>query len=230
MREALASPHRVRELFITDDATGAEPDLAAAATAAGVRVVPVTDRVAHTLSDTVHPQGAVAVVDIPPVDLGSLLHSPPRLAVLLAGVADPGNAGTIIRTAAAAGAGLVAVTRGGVDVYGGKCVRASAGAVLRLPIAVGAEAEPTIAAVRAAGVQVIAATIDGDDIFTSTTLSRPTAWLFGSEAHGLDPALAAAADARLRIPMAPGVESLNLAAAAAVCLYTSVRAQAGLGR
>lgn len=225
MSEALRSSHRVRELFVTDGVAMRHPELVQQADAAGARITEVSDRVAQALGETVHPQGAVAVVDLPASDIDTVLMPGLRLAVLLDGIADPGNAGTVIRTAAAAGAEAVVFCGHTVDPYGAKCVRASAGAILRVPVVVGADAKDSGQRLRDAGVQVLAAALDGDDLFAlGDTLALPTAWLFGGEAHGLDPDHAALGDRRVRIPMTTQVESLNLAAAASVCLYASARA------
>jgi len=223
--EALRSDHVVRELFLTPDVADSDDALREAAGSRRVAVTLVDAAVAATLGETVHPQGAFAVVEMPSIDLTSVLQDHPRLLVLLAKVADPGNAGTVIRTADAAGADAVVVSRESVDPFGGKCVRSSAGSVLHVPIVTGVDAATAIDEIRHAGVQVLAAALDGDDLFgAQPALSRPTAWLFGSEAHGLGADLAARADQRLRIPTTDRVESLNLASAAAVCLFASARA------
>ena len=191
----------------------------------GIRITVITERVAESLTDTVHPQGALAVVDIPDSSLDAVFASRLRLVVLLDRIADPGNAGTVIRTAAAAGADAVIFCGNSVDPFGAKCVRASAGAVLHVPIAVGADVGVAVQGLRDSGTQVFAAALEGADLFAlGAQLQRPTAWLFGGEAHGLDPELIATADQTVRIPMSARVESLNLAAAAAVCLYASARA------
>lgn len=220
--EALASGWHIRDLFLT-------AEHAALAELADGHDVPVTfidDRVAQAVSDTQHPQGAFAVVDIPERNLAAVLPDAPQLVVVLAGVADPGNAGTVIRTAAAAGADAVVVAAGGVDVYGGKCVRASAGALFHVPVVPDTDANVAVDWLRAAGTQVLATSLDGEDLYdVEPSLAQPTTWLFGSEAHGLDAATTASADRRIRVPMAGTVESLNLAAAAAICLYASSRAQ-----
>jgi TrmH family RNA methyltransferase len=229
--EALRSPHHVRDLFVTDDVAGRHDELLRSAAAAGANVTLVTDRAARALSETVHPQGACAVVDIPTSTLSDIVTDRTRLAVVLHGVADPGNAGTVIRTAAAAGADAIVFGRGAVDPYGAKCVRASAGAILHIPVVVDVDTGTAMTHLRRAGLRITAAALDGDDLFSlETQLSEPTAWLFGAEAHGLDPDIAASADRVVRIPMSDRVESLNLAAAAAVCLYASARAHAQPGR
>jgi TrmH family RNA methyltransferase len=143
-------------------------------------------------------------------------------------IRDPGNAGTVLRTADAAGAGAVVFAGDAVDPYNGKCVRASAGSLFHVDVVRDRDPAGVVAALRDAGVQVLAATGHGDDdlddLLDAGALDRPTAWLFGSEAHGLTADLLAAADRRVRVPLYGGAESLNLAAAAAVCLYASARA------
>jgi TrmH family RNA methyltransferase len=152
----------------------------------------------------------------------------PRLVAAAVDVRDPGNAGTILRTADAAGAGAVVFAGEAVDPYNGKCVRASAGSLFHVDVVRERAPDAVIAALRGAGIQVLAATGHGDDnlddLLDAGILSGPTAWLFGSEAHGLPADLLTAADRRVRVPIYGGAESLNLAAAAAVCLYASARA------
>jgi TrmH family RNA methyltransferase len=215
-------------LFITDTAADREVDLMRAAATTGVTLRVVTDRVLVSLGDTVTPQGVVAVVATPDIDLISGFKDRPRIAVVLAGVADPGNAGTVIRTADAAGAGVVVATRGSVDIWSGKCVRSSAGSVFHLPIVTGAEASAAIDAAHAAGLVVHATAADGEDdldeLADTGGLAAPTAWLFGSEAHGVPSDVRRLTDRVVRLPVYGRAESLNLAAAAAICLYASARA------
>lgn len=223
--EALRSTHHVRELFVTSEVAQRHPELLQRASKDEAHLTVVSDRVARALGETVHPQGAIAVVDLPSTTLDAVLAPGLRLAVLFDGIADPGNAGTVIRTAAAAGADAVVFCGNAVDPFGPKCVRASAGAVLQVPIVVGADLSLAVQRLRELDAQVMAAALEGDDLFAlGDALRKPTAWLFGGEAHGLDPEHAALADRRVRIPMTSRVESLNLAAAAAICLYASAQA------
>jgi TrmH family RNA methyltransferase len=213
----------VRELFATDAAMRRHADLVALAP----EVSPVTDEALDALAETVQPQGLVAVCDQVDVPLADALAKRPRLVAVAAEIRDPGNAGTVLRTADAAGAGAVVFAGDAVDPYNGKCVRASAGSLFQVDVV----RARTLAAgeMRGAGLTVLAATgygdSDLDDLIDDGTLAGPVAWLFGSEAHGLPPGLLDAADRRVRVPIYGGAESLNLAAAAAVCLYASARAQ-----
>ncbi len=187
----------------------------------------VTERAAAGLSETATPQGIVAVCATLGLSAQDALRDT-RLVAILAGVSDPGNAGTVTRVADAAGAGAVLFAGDGVDPHNGKCVRASTGSLFH--VALGVEPDPlhAVTACRVAGLRVLAADAgtgrDLDDVIDGGELSAPTAWLFGSEAHGLDPALLAAADGAVAIPLHGRAESLNLATAAAVCLYASARA------
>ncbi|RIV37865.1 TrmH family RNA methyltransferase [Micromonospora radicis] len=229
VREALTRPRTVVELFGTPDALDRYADLAAAAAGADVPVSEVTDEALAGLAETVAPQGLVAVCRHLDVPLETALSRRPRLVALLAGIRDPGNAGTVLRTADAAGATVVVFAGDAVDPYNGKCVRSSAGSLFHVDVVRHRDPDAVLVAARAAGLTVLAATGHGeqdlDELADAGRLAVPTAWLFGSEAHGLPRELAEVADAGVRVPLHGQAESLNLAAAAAVCLYASARAQ-----
>ncbi len=223
MREALAWPGEVHELFVTEAFAERDTELVARAVAAGVPVSPVTDRAMAGLAETVTPQGIVAVCALVDVPLADALSGGPRLVAVLVGVSDPGNAGTVIRVADAAGADAVILAGAAVDPHNGKCVRASTGSLFHVPIARSPDVEETLSACRAAGLRLVAA--DGHAKAELTphdgTVSSPTAWLFGAEAHGLPEEVTSAADESLRVPIYGGAESLNLATAATICLYAT---------
>ncbi len=231
---ALDSGAVLRELFCTAEFAERHPDLVGRAVSVGAELRPSTAEVVAKLSDTRTPQGAVATVAIPSATLESVLAGRPRLVVVLVGVADPGNAGTVIRTADAAGAEAVVVTAGSADVWAGKVIRASAGSVFALPVVSGQAIGPTIQLLQGAALAVLATAADGpddlDDLVDAGALDGPTAWVLGSEAHGLDPAVAVRCDRRVRIALRGRAESLNLAAAAAVCLFASASAHRRPGR
>jgi len=215
VREALRTG-AVAELFATADAVRRYPELTEGHTL-------VDDAAMQALADTVAPQGLVAVCHRRDIPLEAALAARPRLMAVCVDIRDPGNAGTVLRTADAAGAKAVVFAGESVDPYNGKAVRSSAGSLFHVDVVRARETAAAVAALRAAGVQVLAADGYGDaDLFDLDTLDRPTAWLFGSEAHGLPRDLAA--DRRVRVPLYGGAESLNLAAAAAVCLYSSAKA------
>lgn len=190
---------------------------------ADVPVQLVTERGAKALSDTVTPVGLVAVCRMPEASLAEVL-SAPRLVAVAVDTADPGNAGTMIRLADAMGADALVLAGEGVDPYNAKCLRASAGSIFSVPVLEMADTAALVDALKTAGLRVLATTLDGETSLDDADLTVPTAWLFGPEAHGLSDDVAAIADARVRIPMAGSAESLNVAAAAAICLYESSRA------
>ena len=208
----------VDEVFVTEVAAERFGDLLA-----DVPVQLITERAAKALSDTVTPVGLVAVCRMPEASPTDVL-SAPRLVAVAVDTADPGNAGTLIRLADAMGADALVLAGEGVDPYNAKCLRASAGSIFGVPVLEMPDTAELVDALRAAGLRVLATTLDGETSLDDADLSVPTAWLFGPEAHGLSDDVAALADARVLIPMAGSAESLNVAAAAAICLYQSSRA------
>lgn len=219
------------EVFATQDASARWADLVRRAEDGAAQVYLVTADALDSLAQTRTPQGIVAVCRWVQPQFSGVVATAPQLGVLLHEISDPGNAGTVIRVADAAGASFVALSEGSVDPTNGKCVRASTGSVFHLPVV---DAGPTAAAVhlaRDAGMRVLAADVDAQavDLFEAEgagLLGAVTLWLFGNEAHGLPADVLAMADAVIRIPILGRAESLNLATAAAVCLYASARVQA----
>ncbi|MDF0531890.1 RNA methyltransferase [Tsukamurella sp. 8F] len=183
----------------------------------------VTDRAMRSLSETVTPPGVVAVCRL--LDAESVPNDA-RLVSVPVDIADPGNAGTLVRVSDAVGADAVVLAGEAVDPHNGKCVRASAGSIFHLPIVRSRDTAAAIGDLHMRGLTVLAAAGDGeidlDD--ADDLLARPTAWLFGNEAHGLTADVQALADHRVRIPIRGRAESLNLATAASICLYASSRA------
>jgi TrmH family RNA methyltransferase len=234
VREALADrPARagqaraITDLFVTAAARARHGQLVDVVAAAGVPVHEVGGELMAELAQTVTPQGLLAVCRFVDVPLADLAAASPRLVVLLANVRDPGNAGTVLRTADAAGADGVIFADASVDPYNSKCVRSSAGSLFHLPIVTGVPLAEAIVALRGAGLAVLAA--DGGaslslDRLGDVKLGKPTAWMFGNEAWGLPSELLELADEAVAVPIYGRAESLNLAAAAAVCLYASARA------
>jgi len=226
---ALDSPGVVRQLFVTAPALARYRALVDEAGQQGADVQGVSGEVMAELAQTITPQGLLAVCQFVDVPLARLAAAPGRLVVVLANVRDPGNAGTVLRTADAAGADGVVFSDASVDPYNSKCVRASAGSLFHLPVVVNAAVRDVAAALREAGLVVLAA--DGragrplPDLDADGRLGRPTAWLFGNEAWGLPADVLGLADEAVAVPIYGRAESLNLAAAAAVCLYASAQAQ-----
>jgi RNA methyltransferase, TrmH family len=228
--EALAfRPQLVVELYATPTALERHIGVAGAAVEAGVDVEFVTEQVLDAMADTVTPQGLLAVCHQFPTSVKDILSpaghgAPPRLIAILEEVRDPGNAGTIVRAADAAGADGVIFTGRSVDLYNPKVVRSSTGSIFHLPIAVGASLTSVLERVRSAGLLVLAADVKGDDLLLARangTLAKPTAWLFGNEARGLTDEHLALADQAIKVPLYGHAESMNLATAASVCLYES---------
>ena len=209
----------VSEVFVTENAAERFADLLA-----GAPTQLVTERAAKALSDTVTPVGLVAVCTVPDADLEQVLADGPTLVAVPVGVSEPGNAGTIIRVADAMGADAVILAGPSVDPYNGKCLRASAGSIFSIPVIAEPDTDAALTGLRDAGLQVLATVLDGSVSLDDVDLARPTAWLFGPEAHGLPPDVVELATARVRIPMAGNAESLNIGSAAAICLYQSARA------
>lgn len=216
MREALAAG-AVEELFATAQAASRHPELAAGA-------AEISERDAAALSETVTAQGLVAVCRLEQPTLTEVLGRRPRLLVVLVEPNEPGNLGAVLRTADAAGADAV-VLDGGVDAYNGKVVRATAGSLFHLPLVSAAATEVVAAGQLTSLATTGSGTVSLDELADAGMLAEPTAWLFGNEAHGLPEQLLQQADHTVRVPIYGRAESLNLAAAAAVCLYASARAQ-----
>jgi len=228
---AVAAGAGVRELFVTAHAAARHAALVMSAGQARTVVHVVSGEIMAGLAQTTTPQGIMAVCSFVDVPLRDVTATSPQLVAVLAHVRDPGNAGTVLRTADAAGAAGVIFTDASVDPYNGKCVRASAGSLFHLPIVAGARLAPTVQELGAAGLRILAADSRGgrslDEVIAAGTLRTPTAWLFGNEAWGLPDELLDLADESVAVPIYGRAESLNLATAAAVCLYASARALHG---
>ncbi len=217
--EAALARGLVTDVFATEAALDRFGDLLSSTS-----VHTVTDKAAKALSDTVTPVGLVAVCKMPEASLDNVLAASPRLLLVAVDTSEPGNAGTLIRIADAMGADAVVLAGDGVDPFNGKCLRASAGSIFALPVLAAPDAPALVEALGGAGLRTLATTLDGEVSLDDADLTGPTAWLFGAEAHGLTSELTTRADARVRIPMSGAAESLNIAAAAAICLYQSARA------
>jgi TrmH family RNA methyltransferase len=220
--EAASGRGLIREVFVTEVAAQRYAALLDRQDAA---VSIVTERAAKALSDTVTPAGLVAVCELPSLGLDDVLAGGPRLVAVGVEIGEPGNAGTLIRIADAMGAAAVVFGGYSVDPYNGKCLRASAGSIFAIPVVVAPDVGAAVSALQANGLRVLATTVDGELSLDDVELAGPTAWLFGAESHGLSPQLAQQADIRVAIPMSGGAQSLNVSAAAAICLYQSARAQ-----
>lgn len=213
--------------------------------ARGTRLRLATDDVLSAMADTVNPQGIVAVCSFVDVGLEDVLDAGPQLLAVMCQVRDPGNAGTVLRAADAAGADAVILTGSSVDIYNPKAVRSTAGSLFHLPVVLGVEVADLVARCKERGIGVLAAdgygSVNLDQLQDQNAARRmgvgsapseyaledPTAWLFGNEAQGLSDAELALADHRVAVPVYGAAESLNLGTAATVCLYASARSQQG---
>lgn len=254
VRHAAAHVH---DLYLTAEAADRHADILARARAAGLYTHTVTPRVMAAMSAdaqgvlAVVATTALAAGPQPQEDGAGVGEGPAerpgarsagaeaagaglaerlvgaRLVAVLAEAQDPGNAGTIIRTADAAGADAVVLVRGSVDATNPKVVRSTAGSLFHLPVLTGAGLGEVLEALDGAGLAVLAADGSGPvGLFDADELlARPCAWLFGNEARGLSPEALGRAEAVVSVPVLGAAQSLNVAAAAAVCLYASVRAQ-----
>ena len=230
VREALGAGAAV-EVFVDEQWVQRRSEVVTAAQAAGVALHLVDTAGFAGLVSAQTPQGVVAVCSWEPPTLADLVAvEGPGQVVLAHEMSDPGNAGALIRVADAAGALGVALSERSVDPTNPKCVRASAGSVFHLPVVEAGQTREAIDVLRAADYRILAAdlTPDSADLFTAEQdglLAGRIAWVFGNEAHGLPEEVLAAVDHVVRIPILGRAESLNLATAAAVCLYAKARAE-----
>jgi TrmH family RNA methyltransferase len=226
VREAVRHrPGEVVDVYLTAQAATRHPEVVQAALAAGLPVHDVTDEVLAAMVDTQAPQGVVAVCRVPEPTLDEVLAGAPRLLVLLSNVRDPGNAGTVIRGADAAGADAVLVSDASVDVHAPKVVRSTAGSLFHLPVVTGLPVEATIDQLRDAGIRVLAADGAGTTLLPDVDLRPAHAWVMGNEAWGLPEEVRQRCDLVVRVPIHGLAESLNLAMAATICLYASAGAR-----
>lgn len=217
------------DIWATAEAAERHPDVIDLARGAGLRVRQAAAEALAGLTDTVASQGIVAVAERLDVPLADVLTRESKLVVVLSQVRDPGNAGTVLRVADAAGADAVVVTSSSVDVFNPKTVRSTAGSLFHVPVVTGVGLPEVTELARARGMQVLAADAHppAHDLHvpwdTGLDLSRPTAWVFGNEAWGLPAADREQADAAVAIPIYGAAESLNLATAASICIYESAK-------
>jgi TrmH family RNA methyltransferase len=217
--EALAVAGLVRELFVQTEVSGLEA-LCARARATGVPVTRVSARVMGALSTTTTPQGAVAVANLPAGGLAQLDDA--DLVVVLAAVRDPGNAGTLVRSAAAVGADGVVFCRGAVDALQPKTVRAAAGALWRLSVVRGVAVRDCLEHLKMRGLRILGADAAAPRSIYDAELTRRLALVLGNESWGLRPQERALLDEVVSVPM-ERLESLNVGVAASVILFELAR-------
>lgn len=223
IEEAFAVGRRPELLLVTDPTPPAVTRVLALAKEARVPVQFVTPDVMGAVSGAETPPGAVAIVPFLETDPLRLLDGPAQLLVVLAEVRDPGNLGTILRTAWAAGADGAFLSEGTVDVYNPKVVRASAGAVLRLPVAREVGIPWVLTELGKRNIHRVAADPTAVVSYDEVDMGGPCALVFGNEAWGLPEEVLAAVDSRASIPMRAQAESVNVGIAAAVFLFEALR-------
>ncbi len=189
---------------------------------AGLRVLRTSDRLFASVAGTETPQGVAALMEPPHWRLADLLGSA-ALVVVLAGVQDPGNVGTILRTAEAFGATGLFSCVGSAHPFGAKVIRASAGSIFRLPVLAGSRPQDVLAELKRRGLLQFAAVASAGRSPVEFDLTRPCTFWIGSEGSGLPEDVVRATDASIRIPLRVTVDSLNAATAASVLLYEAAR-------
>ncbi|AEG14255.1 RNA methyltransferase, TrmH family, group 3 [Desulfofundulus kuznetsovii DSM 6115] len=230
VEEALYTGWPVKMLVYTPSAGERAGALLELARERGIQILVVEEGLLNELADTETPQGVLAVVERPRYTLEEILAPGPSLLLLVDGVQDPGNLGTMIRSADAAGAGGVILFPGTVDLYNPKTIRATMGSLFHLPVVTVREREGALTRLNAAGLMLVAGVPAGGMPLPAVALTRPLALAVGNEARGLSPELLARADLLATVPMPGRAESLNVAAAASIMLYEVVRQRMGYGQ
>ena len=216
---------KVTQLFLTQEALDRYPEIVATVENSGAEITLCNSTVIEQFSSTVTPQGMTAVVRMWDQNPDAIFHASAKLVVALTAVRDPGNAGSVIRVADAAGADGVIMSSDSVDLFNPKVVRSSVGSLFHLPITVGQNLAETISTARSNGMQVLAADTGGVSLYGGVDLAKPTLWIFGNEAWGIPKEILELVDHVVSIPIYGQAESLNLATASALCLYASATAQ-----
>ena len=223
LHEAASARVAVEKIAICGPPTKAEQVIVDRLQRVGAQVVEVSGTVLNALSPVNSPTGVVASARMPSVTLASVLKPAPALVLAAAGLQDPGNAGAIIRSAAAAGATGVVLDELSADPWGWKALRASMGSAFRVPVVRSRALAALIDKWRGAGVKIVATVPRGGTSMYDVDFAPPTAILLGGEGAGLPADYADSADVRVSIPMHGAIESLNAAVAAAVLLYEAQR-------
>ena len=227
---ALAAGASVEAVYVAAEGADAPAvvDVTRRVLAGGGRVFDLAPGVMERVASTVTPQPLLAVVSYTPAPVDAL--SGATLVVVCVDVRDPGNLGTVIRTADAAGVDAVVCCDGTVDPTNPKCVRATAGSLFHVPVVEGGSTTDAVAALRRLGLATAATVVRGGTDYAALDWTRPTALVLGNEAGGLDEELAASLDVGVTIPMAGRSESLNVAVSAAVLCFEALRQRRTAGR
>jgi RNA methyltransferase, TrmH family len=232
IEECLQSGLKLRACFHEPDPTARAQGIIAEMASRGCALYPALRSALETVGATVTTQGLIVIAERPKFDFDCALQARDGVAPLLVcldSAQDPGNFGSVVRTAEAAGASGVVATKGSVDAFAPKTLRSSMGSAFRLPVVTGAEGEDLALAGSAAKLRMVATTAGGETIYSDYDWTRPTMVIFGNEARGVGRELLERCDERLRIPLRAPVESLNVAAAAAVILFEAARQRREMG-
>jgi TrmH family RNA methyltransferase len=233
IEECLQSGLNLTACFHEPDPTPRAQQIIAEMAGRGCPLYQANRAAMETVGDTANTQGLIVIAERPKSDFDRALQARDGVAPLLVcldSAQDPGNFGSVVRTAEAAGASGVAATKGSVDAFAPKTLRSSMGSAFRLPVVTGVEGEDLTARARAARLRVVATTPGGEFVYSNYDWSRPTIVIFGNEARGVGRELLERCDERVRIPLRAPVESLNMAAAAAVVLFEAARQRRETGR
>lgn len=225
VQDALARDVRFAEVLCSESFCGSESgrELVKDLSHAGAEVILVPDLLIERISDTKSPQGIIASIVIKQSSISEVLADLPSLLLVLDGVRDPGNVGTLIRTAAAAGAACVILSEGCADVYNPKTLRSSMGAVFGVPVVECADSTEIIARLKTTDIKLVVADGRGETQYHDTWCTGRTCLVVGNEARGVSDGFSVSADVRVQIPMKGGVESLNVAVAGSILLYEAYR-------
>lgn len=221
-------PERIRLLLLSEHFAGSDQAQKAAfiSSVPADRVFVVSDRVFDAISETRTPQGIMAAVSMHSCRPEELLQQTDPLLVFLENLQDPGNLGTIVRTAECAGATGIIMSRGTADIYNPKVVRSTMGSLYRMPFAYTDDLPGLILQAREQGIRVFAAHLGAKKSYTEEDYTGPSAFLIGNEGRGLTREAAESAGDKILIPMAGQAESLNAAVSAAILMYEAVRQRA----
>lgn len=223
VEEAIRREAEITRIFVCPERRGEDwPVLAEALAQKKVPVIMVDEKVLRKMSDTENPQGILAVVTQPKWTWTDLRIDSNQVLLVLDGIQDPGNCGTILRTALAAGINWVCLTEGTVDLYNLKTLRSTMGAIFSLKILSHCQPEEIMDFCAEQGLQIFTGDIGGENLY-QTDLSLPLALVVGNEGNGPSPIFRGAGVKRITIPMDHEVESLNVAMATGIILYEIVR-------
>jgi len=183
----------------------------------------VSDHVMAAMSDTQTPQGILVVVRRQDIQPETIWQQPGALIMVLERIQDPGNLGTIVRTAEGAGVTGIIMSSDTVDIYNSKVIRSTMGSIYRMPFAYVTDVKQAVIDMKAAGIRTYAAHLSGQNSYDQEDYNGPTAFLIGNEGNGLTEELTVLSDCYIRIPMCGQVESLNAAIASAILMYEAGR-------